>query len=353
MSPARRSVRRRDWPRGLYEPRAGYFIWRHPDGRTFPIGRVPLVAAKSEAISANHHVADTAPSLVDRITGATHTVSDLLARMPVSPKRNTAASARVLDRKIAATIGEKACGQVTVSDCADLIQSEIEAGHDRQAQALRSRMRTVFRRGVALGWLEVNPADVTENPVAKVRRGRLTLESFQAIYAKAAEVSEWLQHAMALAIVTGADRTTIAGLQRSDVADGFLTITRSKTGARIAIPLALRLDCVGWSLAELVARRTGVISKHLVHHVNSWGNAPAGSQIFEDRITKAFTEARKRAGIPDDCAPTFHEIRSLSKRLYEAQGNVDTKALLGHATERMSDLYADPRGVEPIRVRIG
>ena len=42
-------------------------------------------------------------------------------------------------------------------------------------------------------------------------------------------------------------------------------------------------------------------------------------------------------------APTFHEIRSLSKRLYDEQGNVDTKALLGHRTEKMGALYADPR----------
>lgn len=52
-------------------------------------------------------------------------------------------------------------------------------------------------------------------------------------------------------------------------------------------------------------------------------------------------------------APTFHEIRSLSKRLYDEQGNVDTKALLGHRTEKMGALYADPRGVAPIRVRVG
>jgi hypothetical protein len=45
--------------------------------------------------------------------------------------------------------------------------------------------------------------------------------------------------------------------------------------------------------------------------------------------------------------------RSLAKRLYKEQGNVDTKALLGHLTERMSELYADPRGAEAIRVKLG
>jgi hypothetical protein len=75
--------------------------------------------------------------------------------------------------------------------------------------------------------------------------------------------------------------------------------------------------------------------------------------VHPDRISHAFTEARKLAEIPDEGAPTFHEIRSLSKRLYDAQGNVDTKALLGHTTEQAADIYADPRGIEPIRVRIG
>jgi integrase len=141
-------------------------------------------------------------------------------------------------------------------------------------------------------------------------------------------------------------------MQRSDHASGYLTITRSKTGARIAIPVALRMDCVGVSLADLLAHKTGVVSKYLLHHVDPWGNAPAGSKIHPDRISHAFTEARKLAGLPDEKAPTFHELRSLAKRLYEEQGGVDTKALLGHSTERMASMYADPRGVEAIKVRV-
>jgi integrase len=89
-----------------------------------------------------------------------------------------------------------------------------------------------------------------------------------------------------------------------------------------------------------------------------WGNAPAGSRVHPDRISHAFTEARRLAGIPDVSpdgkgAPTFHEIRSLAKRLYDKQGGVDTKALLGHSTDKMGALYGDPRGVEPIRVSVG
>jgi hypothetical protein len=214
VNAARRAHKRRDWPRGLREPRPGYYAWEHPDGSILAIGRKPLAVAK--------------------------------------------------------------------------------------------------------GWADANPAEITERPVVEVRRSRLTLEQFRTIHAVADQAAEWLPHAMMLALVSGQDRSTVAAMERSHVAGGHLTVWRAKTRATnqpVAIPLALRLDAVSVCLGELVARRTGVVSRHLVHHVTPWGNAPAGSPVFPDRISKAFTLARTLAGIPDEGAPTFHEIRSLSKRL--------------------------------------
>jgi integrase len=356
MSAARRSRRRQDWPRGLYEPRPGYFVWRHPDGSTFPIGRVPLAVARNEAIAANQHVHETKPGLVERLTGSDKTVADLLAEMIPAQAAATVKADKSRDKLIRSKLGDKACGRLTVSDCAEVVEALFKSGKERWAQSIRSRLVAMCQRGMQLGWMDANPAEVTLSQSPTVKRGRLTLESFQAIYAKAPEVTEWLQHAMMLALVSGQDRSTIAKMQRSHIADGYLTVWRGKTkrtNRPVAIPLALRMDAVGVSLAELVTRKTGVISKHIVHHISPWQNAPAGSPVHIDRFTTAFTEARRLAGIADEGAPTLHEIRSLCKRLYEAQGNVDTKALLGHKTERMADLYADPRGVEPIRVAIG
>lgn len=34
------------------------------------------------------------------------------------------------------------------------------------------------------------------------------------------------------------------------------------------------------------------------------------------------------------------------------QGNVDTKALLGHMTDAIADIYVNSRGLEPMKVRI-
>jgi hypothetical protein len=356
-----RDRRRRDWPAGLREPRPGYFTWRHPSGKEMAIGRVTLAQAKQEAIAANEFVLSQRPSLVERLTGAGNTVGQLLDRMPEPPNKNTAKSWRSLDKKIRAAHGEMPCHALTVAHCAELIEAEIEAGHARTAQALRSRYVAVCAKGMTLGWMDANPAEPTDAGKVEVQRGRLTLEMFRAIHAKAAEVKDWLPGAMLLALVSGQDRSTIAGLRRSAIGPEFLTVQRGKTGVRIEIPLTLRLGVLGMTLADaLRACDSGLRAirrDYVVHHRREFGNAPIGGKIHPDNISDSFTEARRLAGIPDvlpdgKLAPTFHELRSLAKRLYKAQGDVDSKALLGHLTEEMSDLYGNPRGAEAIRVKV-
>jgi hypothetical protein len=362
MAARPRDRRRRDWPVGLREPRPGYFTWRNPaSGQDMPIGRVPLAQAKREASAALDYVLAQKPTLVERLTGAGNSVADLLDKMPEAANQNTAKSWRSLDKKIRAGMGSVLCTGLTVKHCADLIEAEAEAGRARTAEALRARLLAVCKRGMALGWLESNPAEPTEAPDVEVQRGRLTLEQFKAILAKAPEVNEWLRGAMLLALVSGQDRATLSGMRRADVGPEVLTVRRGKTGVWIEVPLALRLDAIGMTLREaLDACRSGVRALRedwVLHHAREYGNAPLGSRIHVNLLSRAFTEARTLAGIPDTGpdgkgAPTFHEIRSLAKRLYTAQGGVDSKALLGHLTERMSDTYANPRGAEPIRVKL-
>ncbi len=352
---ARRSRRKLDWPRGLYEPRTGYYVWRHPDGRTLPIGRVPLAVARNEALAANQHVVDTKPGLVERLTGGTHTMAEVLEKMPPARAKETAGAYRGYDKRIREALGTKACSQLTVADCANLIEGVKAEGKMHAARYLRSRLIMVCRRAQQLGWAEMNPAEVTGPVEAEVKRQRLTLEMFQAIYAEAPKAAEWLQHAMMLGLVTGQDRSTICAMERSHVQGDALIVWRGKTrrtNKPVAIPLALRLDVVGVSVGELVSRRTNVISKYLVHHVRPWSSAPAGSAVTPDAVSAAFSKARDLAGISGENPPTFHEIRSLAKREYVKQGGVDTKTLLGHASDSAAAVYADPRGVEAMRVKI-
>ena len=352
MNAARRNANRRGWPRGLYEPRPSYYVYRAPDGRVLPIGRVPLAHAKAEAIAANQHLADMAPSLVERLAGADHTLADVLLKMPAPIAANTARAWKSLDGKITAALGAVPCGRLTVAQCAEFLDAVRDTGKHRSAGALRTRLVAVCKRAVQLGWMDSNVADITDAPRVKVKRGRLTLESWQAIYAQAPTVAPWLPRAMRLALVLGVDVLTLSGLTRAMVADDVLTYRRQKTGAMIAVPTAIRLDAIGVSLADILAERSGVLSPWIVHHTQAQGLAKAGAAVNHQTISAAFTAARKLAGIADEGAPTMHEQRSLCKRLYEAQGGVNTLDLLGHAGEKMGALYADSRGAEPVRVRL-
>ncbi|MCL5459995.1 hypothetical protein M3M33_15260, partial [Loigolactobacillus coryniformis] len=85
------------------------------------------------------------------------------------------------------------------------------------------------QRAQQLGWMDSNPADITKAHKVKVKRARLTLETWQAIYAKAPDVAPWLPRAMRLALVLGVDVMTLARLTRAMVVDDVLTFVRQKT----------------------------------------------------------------------------------------------------------------------------
>ena len=87
-------------------PRPGYYAFRHPDGRTLAIGRVPLAHAIAEVIAANQHLASLKPTLVERLTGADHSIAQLVAKMPMPDKPNTLKSLRSLDKLIRAKLDE-------------------------------------------------------------------------------------------------------------------------------------------------------------------------------------------------------------------------------------------------------
>lgn len=358
MAARPRIKKRANWPANLHEPRPGYYVFRDPrDRSTHVIGRVPLAEAIFEVHQANAKVAASTQkvSLADRINVSSETVDDLLAKMPTEGfKKSSLYAHRTVDKKISAAFGKIPCSELKTKDIASLIEGIHKEGKHYMSQRVRSRLVKVCKRGIALGWMTFNPAEVTENPKAKVRRSRLTMEAFNAILAKAPEVQPWLANAMLLALVSGQDRSTVARWTRASVEGDISVVRRTKTGVRIAIPLALRMDAVGLSLREVIAKckATGVVSQYLIHHVRNGAKVKRGDPVSIGAVSVAFANARRLAGIPDAGAPTFHEIRSLSKRTYQEQGNVDTKALLGHLTDEAANLYANPRGIAPIKVSI-
>ena len=235
---------------------------------------------------------------------------------------------------------------------AKIIDEYKSEGKHRMGQLIRSVLNDVFKEAQHAGEVEpgYNPALAVKNPIAKVKRSRLSIEQWKLIYESAGTLPPCAQNSMLLALVTGQRIGDIVAMKFSDIWDNHLHITQSKTGMKLAIPLNLRCDAIGVTLSEVISKcRDRVVSPYLIHHVKHHAYGKAGSHVPEKTISKYFKEARDKANIawPKDCIalPPFHEQRSLSSRTYKAQG-IDVKTLLGHKTEAMSTMYGDDRGLE-------
>ena len=151
---------------------------------------------------------------------------------------------------------------------------------------------------------------------------------------------------MALGLVTGQRREDVSGFRFADVHDGFLWVDQGKTGVKLRIPLALRLNAIWLSVDEVIRRcRDRVESPYMVHSSKTHAKAKPGDALHVSSLSSAFAKARDLAKVTGSGAdpPSFHELRSLAERLYSEQG-VDTQTLLGHEDPRMTSTYHDARG---------
>lgn len=360
MAPRKRSPGKRDFPDNTYES-GGYYRWRHPETRKeYGLGSDRTKAFK-EAKRANLHLAMQHPplSLVERISGKAESWGDwmdlfekLLGKRTLA--KNTRNAYASLAKKARALVEDDApFASVTTKVIADALGKLTDEGKARTAQSFRSFLKDMFAEAIANGRTTENPALVTRTITAEVRRARLQFDIFMRVYE--AEQLPWAKNCYALAIVSGQDRESCAHATFKDIRENAWWNERGKTGARIVLPLELKLDCFGMSLGDAVkqCRSTGVLSKHLIHHVRKPPNGSRGDPLALGTISGRFTDTLATLGIDwgDKSPPTFHEIRSLSERLYRKQGNVNPQELLGHKSAKMTEKYDDPRG-EWVRVSI-
>jgi integrase len=213
-------------------------------------------------------------------------------------------------------------------------------------------MRECFRDAIVAGWLDENPVREVRAARVVVQRSRLTLEVWQKVYDAAEQ--PWLRNAMLLALLSAQRREDLVLATVTDVRDGLWFVDQGKTGAKIALSLSLRLNCLGMSLGDAYkqCRGTGVLSRFLIHQTEPRGNSPIGSAIWKDTLSRRFTDTLigLKLDFEGKNPPTFHEIRSLSERLYAAQGDVNTQDLLGHKDPRSTAVYHELRGVEWLKV---
>ena len=252
--------------------------------------------------------------------------------------------------------GMKLISAVDVRDIAQLLDEYIAAGQPRMAQVVRSVLIDVFKEAQHYGEVPpgYNPALATKQPRRKITRQRLSLEEWQKIFDIADARHRYMGNAMLLALVTGQRLGDISRMKFSDIWDDHLHVIQEKTGSKIAIPLSLRLNAINWSLRDVVARcRDYAVSPYLVHFFRTTSQAERGAQVKANTLTMNFSKARDLAGIDwgEGSPATFHEQRSLSERLYEAQG-VDTQKLLGHKSPNQTAKYHDDRGKEWAKIKV-
>lgn len=358
--PTKRKPVRADWPEHLYE-RRGYFSWRHPDTRKeYGLGRDEAKAIAA-AIEANAHVKK---SLLERIQEPARTIGDFLPiyrehlktlKLAKRTEYGKRSHLKAIQRLSGVPIGTRYEDAPAITEaCYALLDAYVQTGKRRMAKAIRSTLQDLFACMAGKGWLAVNPVRDLTLPAPEVTRQRLTLEEFWSIYAEAPKVAVWLPRAMELAVVTLQRLEEVSAMTFRAASDERLSVVQRKTGARLRIPLAMKLETVGWSIADIITRcRDLTLSPYLVHHVEHQGRAKPGMRVHPQTISAAFTEARKRAGIAVEkgkTPPTFHELRSLGIRLYEAEG-YDPQNLAGHKHESTTALYKDSRGAEWIEVR--
>lgn len=336
--------------------RDGYYSWRHPEtGIEYGLGRDRQEAIK-QGIRANASLAGNTKDLLARIKAEQGKCWGkwieiyrpiLLAGKgdkPLAP--NTLKSYRAELRRAASMFdASKAASEITTVDIIAELDKLTTAGKMNTAAGMRAHLYESFRQMIVRGWRTDNPVEAIDNIKVRVKRARLSFDVFMQVYRTEEKI--WAKNAYALALVSGQAREECASALFKDIRESAWWCDRGKTGARLILPLELRLERFGMSLADVVkqCRSTGVLSKHLIHQTKNWNRSRRGDPIAFDTISSCFssTLASLELAWGDKDPPTFHEIRSLSGRLYEKEGRVNPQELYGHADEETTQIYLDER----------
>lgn len=210
--------------------------------------------------------------------------------------------------------------------------------------------RGIFDEAITNGWITSNPARSVRVPRVVVKRRRLTLNEWKLIYDYSrVHQPPWVPRMILLALVTGQRRSDLVKMKFSDVwahEDGveYLHVAQAKTGARLAIPTALRLNSIGVSVGEAI---------EMCHSYSKEGDGylirkTTTKQLCPESMSWRFEQAREAALPPhtgEQTPASLHECRSLSAREYKKQG-INTQDLLGHSKQAMTELYHAERGLD-------
>lgn len=271
----------------------------------------------------------------------------LLDARQITPKTLGNRHAHV--RRIVDAFGGRRIGTIRPHEISALIV-QVGKVHPVAAKRTLIEIRAMLDEAVSNGWIQTNAAKAVRLPRVPVRRRRLSLLEWIAIYEHAkAHRPPWVSRLIALALVTGQRRSDLVKMRFDDVwahNDGrdYLHIVQAKTAARLAIPMDLRLDSVGLSVHDVVeaCRDYAKLGDGYLLRKTT------GKPLCPESMSWRFEQSRE-AALTDESSehrpPSLHECRSLAAREYRKQG-INTQDLLGHSKPAMTELYHDDRGLD-------
>ena len=268
------------------------------------------------------------------------TYRKVIAAKPISNK--TKANRASSLSHIVGHLGDRIISGIKPHEIAAMVL-ETHAAHPQKAKRILIEARDAFNEALNYGWIDRNPALSIKAPIVRVQRKRLALAQWWVILRYSIDNQPpWVSRLLALAILTGQRRSDLVKMRFDDIWDGHLHIEQVKTGARLALPIALCLGALDLTLEQIIddcrtyyAAGSGgyLLRKH------------NGNQLGDASLSARFEQAREGAlGDLGPNPPSLHECRSLSERLYRAQG-INTMTLLGHKHQAMTDVYNDDRGL--------
>lgn len=352
----RRSHDRRDLPPNLYIRNNGYYCYRDPrTGKEYGLGRDRRLAV-TEAIQANMELfsAEAHKSLAARISSdGAMTVHTWLEKYQhvISVrglKQKTLVDYESKLRAIKERIQDLPLQDITTRHIATILNGYVAEGKAAMAKLIRSTLSDIFREAIAEGYIQSNPVTATRTAKADVKRTRLTSGEYLKIYDSAASMQPWVQLAMDIALLTGQRVGDICAMRWSDISDGYLHVEQQKTGVKLAIPVSIRIEDMGKCLSDTLDKcRKSSGAETII-------SSARGEPLSSGTVSRYFMRARKESGLSfSGEPPTFHEIRSLSARLYEKQiSERFAKHLLGHKSESMASQYRNDRGREWEKIEI-
>ncbi|MER1935835.1 tyrosine-type recombinase/integrase [Proteus terrae] len=227
---------------------------------------------------------------------------------------------------------------ISVSDIATSLSNIQNEGKFSTAYRFKIHLKNMFVEAQRDGVIPIhhNPAVIVRTPRRIVKTERLLINEWRLIFEYAKyRAPEYFSNSMLLALVTGQRISDIVTMHHDHIFNNHLHIIQMKTNERIAIPLSLSLDEIGFSLSDVVSmcsQRNHLLTNNRGNPVNTW-SLSRWFKICRDAVLTP-TQNKK--------LPSFREQRSLSERLYRTQG-VDTMTLLGHKHQYMTDSYNDIR----------